>query len=179
MKSEPRRSIDETIVSLGRMIDRLVGAGCPIAAYRILSSRVPREEKEHARDNGAGQTTGLNYRVNNDRSVRSNRQDCPSLMSTSPINRHRSARFLIVHRYAINNLARPSFRTPPDLSRPSPPPPPLVCLSISGFPCVSMGLLRGPVPTSDVSQSSLTRSRRAIFTWVIGAESNRLLLRLC
>lgn len=41
---------------------RTAVAGRPIAAYRILSSRVPRDEKEtalHARGNGAGRTTGL------------------------------------------------------------------------------------------------------------------------
>lgn len=88
---KPWRSIDETIVSLGQrqMIDRLVDrcpveVGRPIAAYRILSSRVTRarekEKKKERRHYTGGVTVpGGNslelYRVNNDRSTRSRRMD--------------------------------------------------------------------------------------------------------
>lgn len=56
---KPGRSIDETIVSLGQrqMIDRLVDrcpveVGRPIAAYRILSSRVTRARERGKKKRG-------------------------------------------------------------------------------------------------------------------------------
>lgn len=97
---------------------RTAVAGRPIAAYRILSSRVPRaREKKQRYTRGItvpGGQPGLNYRVNNDRCVRSRlagRIDGTvsfALVSTSPANRHRSARFPIAYEALDERRRSPS-----------------------------------------------------------------------
>jgi len=76
MRSESRHSTKQLFLWAGaddRSVCRTAGYG-PIMAYRILSSRILRDKKKHYTHGGimvSVQTISLNYRINNDRSVRS------------------------------------------------------------------------------------------------------------